>query len=266
MLLTCRKCKQREVAFDGVKGLCPVCQEESDAAKPPHRRGRNDKAVLLIQSKVTPARFPLDGSVFLVLSTAVLAVASEVWRFFAEQERAHQWAVFGTDHYSLQSLQSAEAAIDATQLLRFALPLLIVLAFQRWVRIGHANAMTRADIGLGWLRSLPGGTAIVRIIPAWYVSYVAAVFATSLISRNMSSAGTYRTTANIDAGFNVVFIALAVLLSVLVLAMTRSLNRLLETPGPMAVTVAADVTADAAVAVAVAVAEQPTEPQAVGEQ
>ncbi|MFF3915819.1 hypothetical protein ACFYZB_20425 [Streptomyces sp. NPDC001852] len=249
MLLTCRKCRQREVAFDGVKGLCPVCQQESDSSKPPQRRGRNDKAALLIQSKVSPGRVSMTGPLVTVLAAAAVAVVSEAVRFSAERTRAHQWALVAAGNgYDQQALHSALQTINTTSMLRFVVFVAVLYAYQRWVRAGHANAMSRTDIGLGWIRALPGGRGVVWTYGAWLLSVFAAFYVSFVTNSNLRTPGHYETMANVDALYSLVRIALAVLLSVFVVQLTLGLNKLLATPQSMDVT------------------DQPIELQTIGEE
>ncbi|EST33774.1 hypothetical protein M878_12065 [Streptomyces roseochromogenus subsp. oscitans DS 12.976] len=234
MLLTCRKCRQREVAFDGIKGLCPVCQQESDLSKPPQRRGRNAKAALLIQSKVSPGRVSMTGPLLTVLAAAAVAIVSEVVRFSAERTRAHQWALAAAnDGYDRQALHSALQTINTTNMLRFAAFMAVLYAYQRWARAGHANAMSRTDIGLGWTRALPGGRGVVWTYGAWLLSVFAALYLSFVTNSNLQTPGDYETAANVDAIYSLVRIALAVLLSMFVVQLTLGLNKLLATPQTM---------------------------------
>lgn len=234
MLLTCRKCRQREVAFDGIKGLCPACQEESDLSKPPQRRGRNDKAALLVQSKVSPGRVSLSGSLLMVLAAAAVAIVSEAVRFSAERTRAHQWALAAANKgYDRQALHSALQTINTTSMLRFVAIMAVLYAYQRWVRAGHANAMSRTDIGLGWIRALPGGRGVVWTYGAWFLSVFAALYVSFVTNSNLQTPSDYETAANVDASYSLFRIALAVLLSVFVVQLTLGLNKLLATPQTM---------------------------------
>lgn len=231
MLLTCRVCRQRGVAFDGIKGLCPDCQQKSDAAKPPQRRGRNDKAVLLVQSRVSPGRVSLSGPLCVVLGAAVVAVVSETVRFFAERTRAHQWALAAAHRgVDQQVLHNALQTINTTNMLRFVAFVAVLYAYQRWVRAGHANAMTRSDIGLGWLRALPGGRGVVWTYGAWFLSVFAALYVSFVVNSDLHTPGDYETAADVDAGYSLVRIVLALLLSVFVVQLTLGLNKLLATP------------------------------------
>ncbi|WP_458246877.1 hypothetical protein [Streptomyces sp. MAI_2237] len=231
MLLTCRICRQQGVAFDGIKGLCPECQHRSDAAKPPQRRGRNDKAALLVQSKVSPGRVSLSGPLLVVLAAATVAIVSETVRFFAERTRAHQWALAAAHRsFDQQALHSALQTINTTNMLRFVAFMAVLYAYQRWVRAGHANAMTRSDIGLGWLRALPGGRGVVWIYGAWFLSVFAALYVSFVVNSDLQTPGDYETAADVDAGYSLVRIVLALLLSVFVVRLTLGLNKLLATP------------------------------------
>ncbi|MDC2958132.1 hypothetical protein PO587_27160 [Streptomyces gilvifuscus] len=231
MLLTCRICRKHGVAFDGIKGLCPECQQRSDAAKPPQRRGRNDKAALLVQSKVSPGRVSLSGPLLVVLAAAAVAIVSETIRFFAERTRAHQWALAAAHRgFDQQALHSALQTINTTNMLRFVAFMAVLYAYQRWVRAGHANAMTRSDIGLGWLRALPGGRGVVLTYGAWFLSVFAALYVSFVANSNLQTPGDYETAADIDAGYSLVRIVLALLLSVFVVQLTLGLNKLLATP------------------------------------
>lgn len=227
----CRKCQEREVAFDGIKGLCPICQQESDLSKPPQRRGRNDKAALLVQSKVSPGRVSMTGPLLLILVAAMFAIVSEVVQFSAERTRAHQWGLIaaGSD-YDPQALHSALQTLNTTTMLRFVGFMAILLAYQRWVRAGHANGMSRSDIGLGWVRALPGGRGVVWTYGAWILSVFAAVFIAYVINSNTQTPGDHATAANVDAGYSLVRIALTVLLTVFVVQLTLGLNKLLAMP------------------------------------
>ncbi|MFI7405462.1 hypothetical protein ACIBW9_34145 [Streptomyces sp. NPDC049541] len=231
MLLTCRICRQRGVAFDGIKGLCPVCQQKSDEAKPPQRRGRNDKAALLVQSKVSPGRVSLSGPLLVVLAAAAVAILSEAVRFSAERTRAHEWALAAAHReYDQQAVHSALQTINTTNMLRFIAFMAVLYAYQRWVRAGHANAMSRTDIGLGWLRALPGGRGVVWTYGAWFLSVFAALYVSFVVNSDLRTPGDYETAADVDAGYSLVRIALAVLLSVFVVQLTLGLNKLLATP------------------------------------
>ncbi|MGW2721632.1 hypothetical protein [Streptomyces sp. NPDC001492] len=231
MLLTCRICRQRGVAFDGIKGMCPVCQQKNDAAKPPQRRGRNDKAALLIQSKVSPGRVSLSGPLLVVLAAATVAIFTEMARFFAERTRAHQWALAAAHRgFDRQAVHSALRTINTTDMLRFFAFMAVLYTYQRWVRAGHANAMTRSDIGLGWLRALPGGRGVVWTYGAWFLSVFAAFYVSFVVSSDLQTPGDYETAADVDAGYSLVRIVLAVLLSVFVVQLTLGLNKLLATP------------------------------------
>lgn len=234
MLLTCRKCRQREVAFDGIKGLCPVCQQKSDLSKPPQRRGRNDKAALLVQSKVSPGRVSLSGPLLTVLAAAAVAIVNEAVRFSAERTRAHQWALAAADNgYDRQALHSALQTISTTGMLRFVAFMAVLYAYQRWARAGHANAMSRTDIGLGWIRALPGGNGVVWAYGAWFLSVFAALYVSFVTNSNLQTPDDYETAANVDAGYSLVRIALAVVLSVFSVQLTLGLNKLLATPQTM---------------------------------
>jgi hypothetical protein len=236
MLLTCRKCRQREVAFDGIKGLCPVCQQESDSSKPPQRRGRNDKAALLVQSKVSPGRVSLSGPLLTVLAAAAVAIVNEAVRFSAERTRAHQWTLAAADNgygYDRQALHSALQTINTTGMLRFVAFMAVLYAYQRWARVGHANAMSRTDIGLGWIRALPGGSGVVWAYGGWFLSVFAALYVSFVTNSNLQTPDDYETAANVDAGYSLVRIALAVLLSVFTVQLTLGLNKLLATPQTM---------------------------------
>ncbi|MFI6356904.1 hypothetical protein ACIBJF_30555 [Streptomyces sp. NPDC050743] len=200
-------------------------------SKPPQRRGRNDKAALLVQSKVSPGRVSLSGPLLMVLAAAAVSIVTEAVRFYAERTRAHQWALAAADNgYDRQALHSALQTINTTSMLRFVVFMAVLYAYQRWARAGHANAMSRADIGLGWIRALPGGRGVVWTYGAWFLSVFAAVYVSFVTNSNLQTPGDYETAANVDAGYSLVRIALAVLLSVFVVQLTLGLNKLLATP------------------------------------
>ncbi|MQY34741.1 hypothetical protein SRB17_27110 [Streptomyces sp. RB17] len=203
-------------------------------SKPPQRRGRNDKAALLVQSKVSPGRVSLSGPLILVLAAAAAAIVSEAVRFSAERTRAHQWAMAATNNgYDRQALHSALQTINTTSMLRFVVFMAVLYAYQRWARAGHANAMSRTDIGLGWIRVLPGGRGVVWTYGAWVLSVFAAVYVSFVTNSSLQTPGDYETAANVDAGYSLVRMALAVLLSVFVVQLTLGLNKLLATPQTM---------------------------------
>ncbi|MER6072767.1 hypothetical protein ABT187_28770 [Streptomyces sp. NPDC001817] len=179
--------------------------------------GRNDKAALLVQSKVSPGRVSLSGPLLMVLAAAVVSIVSEAVRFFAERTRAHQWALAAANNgYDRQALHSALQTINTTSMLCFVVFMAVLYTYQRWARAGHANAMSRADIGLGWIRALPGGRGVVWTYGAWFLSVFAAVYVSFVTNSNLQTPGDYETAANVDAGYSLVRIALAVLLSVFV--------------------------------------------------
>lgn len=249
MLLTCRKCRQREVAFDGIRGLCPVCQQESDASKPAQRRGRNDRVASQVRSKVSPGRVSLSGPLLVVLAAAAAAIVNEAVRFSAERTQAHQWALAAVGNaYDRQALHSALQTIDTTGMVRIVAFVAVLYTYRRWVRAGHANAMSRTDIGLGWLRALPGGNGAVWTYGAWLLSVLAALYISFVRNSDLQTPDDYETAANIDAGYSLVRITLAVLLSVFTVQLTLGLNKLLATPQTMDV------------------ADRPAEPQTVGEE
>ncbi|MGW4517879.1 hypothetical protein ACWEO4_39375 [Streptomyces sp. NPDC004393] len=199
-------------------------------SKPPQRRGRNDKAALLVQSKVSPGRVSLSGPLLMVLAAAAAAILSEAVRFSAERTRAHQWALAAANNsYDRQALHSALQTINTTSMLRFVVFMAVLYAYQRWARAGHANAMSRTDIGLGWLRALPGGRGVVWTYGAWFLSVFAAVYFSFVTNSNLQTPGDYETAANVDASYSLARIALAVLLSVFVVQLTLGLNKLLAT-------------------------------------
>ncbi|MFF3518707.1 hypothetical protein [Streptomyces sp. NPDC002573] len=199
-------------------------------SKPPQRRGRNDKAALLVQSKVSPGRVSLSGPLLMVLAAAAAAILSEAVRFSAERTRAHQWALAAANNsYDRQALHSALQTISTTSMLRFVVFMAVLYAYQRWARAGHANAMSRTDIGLGWLRALPGGRGVVWTYGAWFLSVFAAVYFSFVTNSNLQTPGDYETAANVDASYSLARIALAVLLSVFVVQLTLGLNKLLAT-------------------------------------
>ncbi|MGW3174936.1 hypothetical protein [Streptomyces sp. NPDC001153] len=203
-------------------------------SKPPQRRGRNAKAALLIQSKVSPGRVSMTGPLLTVLAAAAVAIVSEVVRFSAERTRAHQWALAAAnDGYDRQALHSALQTINTTNMLRFAAFMAVLYAYQRWARAGHANAMSRTDIGLGWTRALPGGRGVVWTYGAWLLSVFAALYLSFVTNSNLRTPGDYETAANVDAIYSLVRIALAVLLSTFVVQLTLGLNKLLATPQTM---------------------------------
>ena len=238
MLLKCRKCRQRDLAFESVKGLCPECQHAADMAKPPHRRGRNDKAVLLIQSKVSPGRVPMTGYLILFLGVAAAAIGVELLRFFAELTRARQLgaAAAGSSDFDLGALHSADSTLNTTIVFRFIAFLAVMIAYQRWARVGHANAMTRPDIGLGWIRALPGGTGVVWTYMLWFMSVFAMLFFSLAngSADNVDSLSRYQSLAHVDAVYCVVRLVVAVLLCVFVVQLHIGLNKLLATPAPLA--------------------------------
>ncbi|MGW5249988.1 hypothetical protein ACWEQN_40675 [Streptomyces sp. NPDC004129] len=199
-------------------------------SKPPQRRGRNDKAALLVQSKVSPGRVSLSGPLLMVLAAAAAAILSEAVRFSAERTRAHQWALAAANNsYDRQALHSALQTINTTSMLRFVVFMAVLYAYQRWARAGHANAMSRTDMGLGWLRALPGGRGVVWTYGAWFLSVFAAVYFSFVTNSNLQTPGDYETAANVDASYSLARIALAVLLSVFVVQLTLGLNKLLAT-------------------------------------
>ncbi|WBO69765.1 hypothetical protein [Streptomyces camelliae] len=203
-------------------------------SKPPQRRGRNAKAALLIQSKVSPGRVSMTGPLLTVLAAAAVAIVSEVVRFSAERTRAHQWALAAAnDGYDRQALHSALQTINTTNMLRFAAFMAVLYAYQRWARAGHANAMSRTDIGLGWARALPGGRGVVWTYGAWLLSVFAALYLSFVTNSNLQTPGDYETAANVDAIYSLVRIVLAVLLSMFVVQLTLGLNKLLATPQTM---------------------------------
>ncbi|MFD5815178.1 hypothetical protein [Streptomyces sp. NPDC127038] len=185
---------------------------------------------MLVQSKVSPGRVPLSGPLLTVLGAAAVAIANEAVRFSAERTRAHQWALAAADDgYDRKALSSALQTISTTGVLRFVAVMAVLFAYQRWARAGHANAMTRTDIGLGWIRALPGGNGVVWAYGAWFLS----VFAALLIPLVTGSNGTpddYETAANIDAGYSLLRMVLALLLSAFCVQLTLGLNKLLATP------------------------------------
>ncbi|MFJ9773994.1 hypothetical protein ACIRVF_22610 [Kitasatospora sp. NPDC101157] len=200
-------------------------------SKPPQRRGRNDKAALLIQSKVSPGRVSMTGPLLTVLVAAVVAIGSEAVRCSAERTRAHQWALAAAgDGYDRETWHSTVQTINTTGMLRFVGFMALLYAYQRWVRTGYANAMSRTDIGLGWARALPGGRGVVWTYGAWFMSLFAALFVSFVTNSNLRTPGDYETAANVDAIYSLVRIALAVLLSVFVVQLTLGLNKLLATP------------------------------------
>ncbi|MFF4362119.1 hypothetical protein [Streptomyces sp. NPDC001604] len=89
--------------------------------------------------------------------------------------------------------------------------------------------MTRSDIGLGWLRALPGGRGVVWTYGAWSLSVFAAFFVSFVVNSDPQTPGDYETAADVEAGYSLVRIALAVLLSVFVVQLTLGLNKLLAT-------------------------------------
>ncbi|MEV8562236.1 hypothetical protein AB0478_38525 [Streptomyces sp. NPDC051917] len=203
-------------------------------SKPPQRRGRNDKAALLVQSKVSPGRVSLSGPLLTVLAAAAAAIVNEAVRFSAERTRAHQWALAAADNgYDRQALHSALQTINTTGMLRFVAFMAVLYAYQRWARAGHANAMSRTDIGLGWIRALPGGSGVVWTYGAWFLSVFAALYVSFVTNSNLQTPDDYETAANVDAGYSLVRIALAVLLSVFAVQLTLGLNKLLATPQTM---------------------------------
>jgi hypothetical protein len=231
MLLKCRKCRQRDVEFDGVRGLCPTCQ----LATRTQRRGLSDKVALLIQSKVSPGRVPLPAYLALFVVAAVAATVVEVVRFFAEQTRAHQWAAYLAqgDDYDREALRSAISTVNTTSTLQVLTFLGVLFAYQRWCRAGHANAMTRPDIGLGWIRALPGGTGTVWTFRVWIVSAFAMILLRTASGANRpTNPSSSETAANLDAGYSLFVIANALLLCVFVVQLTSGLIKLLATPAP----------------------------------
>ncbi|MGW2492691.1 hypothetical protein ACWCV9_36580 [Streptomyces sp. NPDC001606] len=200
-------------------------------SKPPERRGRNDKAVLLVQSKVSPGRVSMTGPLLTVLAAAAATVVSEAVRFSAERTRAHQWALAAANNgYDRQALHSALQTINTTSMLRFLVFMAVLYAYQRWARAGHANAMSRTDIGLGWSRALPGGRGAVWTYGAWFLSVFAAAYVSFVVNSNLQTPSDYETAANVDAIYGLARISLAVLLSVFVVQLTLGLNKLLATP------------------------------------
>ncbi|MFF9641459.1 hypothetical protein [Kitasatospora aureofaciens] len=200
-------------------------------SKPPQRRGRNDKAALLVQSKVSPGRVSMTGPLLTVLAAAAVAIVSEAVRFSAERTRAHQWALVAAGNgYDRQAWHSAVQTINTTGMLRFVVFTAVLYAYQRWTRTGHANAMSRTDIGLGWVRVLPGGRGVVWTYGAWFMSLFAALYVSFVTNSNLKTPDDYETAANVDAVYSLVRIALAVLLSVFVVQLTLGLNKLLATP------------------------------------
>ncbi|MCC9312416.1 hypothetical protein LN042_36105 [Kitasatospora sp. RB6PN24] len=218
-------------------------------SKPPQRRGRNDKAALLVQSRVSPGRVSMTGPLVTVLAAAAVAVGTEAVRFSAERTRAHQWALADAGNgYDRQAFHSALQTINTTNLFRFVAFMAVMYAYQRWVRVGHANAMSRSDIGLGWIRALPGGRGVVWTYGAWFLSVFAAVYVSFVTNSNLQTYGDYESAANVDAIYSLVRIALSVLLCAFVVQLTIGLNKLLATPQT------------------VAVADRPVELQTVGEE
>ncbi|MEU9397017.1 hypothetical protein AB0D86_44380 [Streptomyces sp. NPDC048324] len=166
-----------------------------------------------------------------MLGAAVVAVVSETVRFFAERTRAHQWALAAAHRgVDQQVLHNALQTINTTNMLRFVAFVAVLYAYQRWVRAGHANAMTRSDIGLGWLRALPGGRGVVWTYGAWFLSVFAALYVSFVVNSDLHTPGDYETAADVDAGYSLVRIVLALLLSVFVVQLTLGLNKLLATP------------------------------------
>ncbi|MET7289994.1 hypothetical protein [Streptomyces sp. NPDC005573] len=187
--------------------------------------------MLLIQSKVSPGRVSMTGPLVTVLVAIAAAVAGEVVRFSADRARAHQWVLIADGHgYDQHALHSADQATQVTSMLRFVLFLAVLFAYQRWVRVGHANAMARTDIGLGWLRALPGGSGVIKTYLLWILSVFASLLVTFVTSINLQTPGDYETAANVDAGYSLVRMVLAVVLGVFVVRLTLGLNKLLATP------------------------------------
>ncbi|WP_431952416.1 hypothetical protein [Actinacidiphila sp. bgisy167] len=198
---------------------------------------------------MSPARVSLSGPLLVVLAAAAAAVVNEAVRFSAERTQAHQWALAAAGNgFDRQALHSALGTIDTTGIVRFVAFVAVLHTHRRWVRAGHANAMSRSDIGLGWLRALPGGRGAVGIYGVWLLSVVAALYISFVSDSNPQTPDDYETAANIDAGFSLVRIILAVLLSAFTVQLTLGLNNLLATPST------------------VEVADLPAEPQAVGEE
>ncbi|MDX3235707.1 hypothetical protein PV392_08405 [Streptomyces sp. ME03-5709C] len=201
-----------------------------------------------MQSKVSPGRVSLSGPLLVVLAAAAAAIVNEAVRFSAERTQAHQWALAAAgDAFDRQALNSALQTIDTTGMVRVVTFVAVLYTYRRWVRAGHANAMSRSDIGLGWLRALPGGSGAVWTYGVWFLSVLAAL-SISFVNSDLQTPDDYESAANVDAGYSLVRITLAVLLSVFTVQLTLGLNKLLTTPPTMDT------------------ADRPAEPQAVDEK
>jgi hypothetical protein len=173
----------------------------------------------------------MTGPLVTVLALAAVTVAVEALRFSAERTRADQWALIADgDPYDRDALHNAVQTLNTTGMLRFAAFMGVLFAYQWWARTGHANAMSRLDLGLGWLRALPGGRGITWTYSAWMLSLFAMVYISWVANSNLSTASGYESAANIDAGYSLVRMALALFLSAFVVQLTLGLQKQLATP------------------------------------
>ena len=184
-----------------------------------------------IQSTVIPERKPMRPVLTVVLVLFGASVLIDLVRVYGYGKRYQALGNFvaGTgDFTDLDAIRSTDTLITATYTIRLFVIFGAIFAYSRWVRAGHANAMTHPGIGLGWLKTIRGG----RLLGRFYVAYILSSLLLFVLVRQpaVGDLAAYRSNAMIQLVYSAVRAALVVAMMVLFVGITGELERRLRDP------------------------------------
>lgn len=196
----------------------------------------NCKYCMAMQQKVNSGRTDMKQPLrqYLIVTVVVLGgaylfravVFMQSYSLWTDLQKGNATAVSRYDGLAMQSQLAVLVIIGALFLHN--------RAYSRWLHAGHANAMTRADIGLRWAHVVPGAALYKVWRRAWFVTVYGSLILAVVLRANLSDLDGMRRWDVVQIAASAVLLVVIAGYALSARRLTAELNTWLATPPPPA--------------------------------